>query len=650
MKLGRLVNAATVSLALMFSASANANGVVVLTQDDFVHGTYIIDKPGKYRLGEDISFNPNSVETLNAMCDDGSPLLPPGFSCPFDAWNAGSPFPTQYIPGGVSDFTPGSPLDARYDPAGFGLGFFAAIVIAADGVDLNLAGHTIEQSAEHALLQRFFAVIETAEQPFIPAQGPADFGDEIISAKNVVVRNGVIGRSSHHGVHGNGNENIRFINVDFIDYEVAAIALNGVQGLVVRNSTAINRKDVPVLGTFSSARFIKPYLEHLVNTGSTTTFNGRTATEIRDALRASVNNVHYDLVVDGHMQDGRAQINSSTHPDEYHLFGNPLGVVDGNSYSFLVNQLGVAVNGFPGQSDNPSRNILFQNVTVQDQEAFINEIVTLNQGGGAVNDPVGAVLQVFNRGQDGELITMDSGNNYIGNVIADAQMLVGKAIAAGDFDGSMLDISRNNVTPEVVAWGEGAAFSTIVSSGDDLFCNGDSMFHVNKGVIAYKMDAAVNVLMRNANIDGLVNLGSAGSEECGDYLGGKSHPLATLEGYGGAITRGYSFAGSERVLLTDSQASNLTASAGHAIGVDVLTDSAGIQLRDVEVSGVNAGLAGPANYAGPNEDPDAKAVHVGAEAQRVRARALCAELMVAFDEALVVDDESEMARIHEACN
>ena len=206
--------------------SAAARSVVELSQDDFRYGSYIIDRPGRYRLTENISFNPNSPSTLSAALASGElPAavaarlgLPP--AGPVDAFLARVPAGRRSsFAAGVDEFQPGGLLAPRYDPKGFGLGFFAAIVIAADGVELDLGGYRIEQSAEHALLQRFFAVIELAEQPFIPAQGPADFGDTIRSANNVVIRNGVIGRSAHHGIHGNGNRNVVITDVDFEDYE-----------------------------------------------------------------------------------------------------------------------------------------------------------------------------------------------------------------------------------------------------------------------------------------------------------------------------------------------------------------------------------------------------------------------------------------------
>ena len=356
------------TLLLSTSTFAKQYKATYLHQSDFDNGTYIISKPGVYILAEDISFNPHPPGSLG---EDGVTVL--------DAYTGGRPFPSQY----------GDPEDGKYDPAAFGIGFFAAIVIQANNVILNLNGHTIEQSEEHALLQRFFAVIELSDQPFVPGQGPSDFGDEITCAENVWITNGIIGRSAHHGIHGNANRNIYITNVDFLDFEVAAVALNGVEGLKIIGSTAMNREDVPILGSFSSARFISLYIDWLVATGSTTTLTVQgtalTATQIRDDLRNAINNAYEDIIT-----DGLGFIDETEHPDEYALFHNKYGIIDGNSYGYLVNKFGVAVNGFPYQPESPSKNIMFRDVHILSQRAFINEIIALKQNGKPAIDPVGA--------------------------------------------------------------------------------------------------------------------------------------------------------------------------------------------------------------------------------------------------------------------
>ena len=134
---------------------------------DFETGTLIITTPGVYKLCEDITFNPNAPAPGDLPGEDA-----------FDPIYSG-----------------------EYEENEYGLGFFSAISIATSDVTIHLNDFKIEQSAGHALMQRFFAIIELASSPFLPAVGPAQFvTDSFEPASNVkILGPGVIGRSSHHG-------------------------------------------------------------------------------------------------------------------------------------------------------------------------------------------------------------------------------------------------------------------------------------------------------------------------------------------------------------------------------------------------------------------------------------------------------------------
>ncbi len=606
--------------AVLAAAPVLAGGVVHLRQSDFQNGTYRITEPGVYALAEDISFNPHPPGSL---ADDGVTVL--------DAWNGGLPFPSQY----------GDPDAGLYDPAAYGIGFFAAIAIEADDVVLDLRGHTLEQSAEHALLQRFFAVVELADQPFLPRQGPSDFGGELRAAHRVVIRGGTIGRSSHHGIHGNDNRHVRIHDVDFEGFEVAAVALNGVEDLVISRSRARNRDDVPVIGTFSNARFIAPYVDWLVRSGSSTTLRvlgeELDAIAIRAALREAVNRVHEDVIV-----DGRGFIDATRHPDEHALFHNPHGVVDGNAYGYLVNPRGVAVGGFPNRADEPSRAISFFDVHILRQRAFVNEVVALARDGKAVIDPVGAVFMLRNRDfATGAPLTVSSLDDdvavYTGNPLANAQALVAKAAANGEFP-PFLDTSRVNLGADVIDWIEDQGrLSELAPSSADWLCNGDTMFHVNKGVIGFKLDGAQGALLWRTSARRLENLGGQGSDVCGRYA--ISHPDATLPGYGGAAVRGYSIAGSENVWLVGARARSLASRFGSVTGIDVFTDARNVLLLGSAVRRLRAGPDFTPD-GGPNEAPDAIGVHVGPDARHVFYRGTRVSKLRAYDERVRIRDES----------
>ena len=120
--------------------TVDKDGSTPLSQSDFAEGTYVIDKPGRYYLTENITFNP----------------------FPRSAGGNSQPKPSQ-----LSTYNP----PGKYDARAFGLGFFAAVVIHGNGVDLDLNGFTLEQGEEHALFQRFFALVELSNVPFHYDQG-----------------------------------------------------------------------------------------------------------------------------------------------------------------------------------------------------------------------------------------------------------------------------------------------------------------------------------------------------------------------------------------------------------------------------------------------------------------------------------------------
>ena len=121
--------------AVVMIAAYKNTQTTELRQADFASGTVRLRAAGVYRLMEDIVFEPNPGDDHNPVC----------------------PWQTLYC-------------DAEVARA-YGLGFFAAVTMEGEGIVLDLNGHTMRQSEAHALQQRFFAVVETARQPFIPKWG-----------------------------------------------------------------------------------------------------------------------------------------------------------------------------------------------------------------------------------------------------------------------------------------------------------------------------------------------------------------------------------------------------------------------------------------------------------------------------------------------
>ena len=196
--------------------------ITFISQKNFTQGSYIIKKPGKYIFTENIIFDPPKSPSNNLL---------------------------------------------KTNPA-FLLGFFTAIVIQSENVIIDLNNFKIKQSKKHYLNQRFYSHFELGSSPFVEGKGPHDFTYGFIGVKNIVIENGFLGLSSHHGIHGNRCEDVVIRNLSIYDFEVGGIAINSgvrvnVFDVVVGPSSTI----VPVSGTFSTGKQIIGYLESLEKGG-----------------------------------------------------------------------------------------------------------------------------------------------------------------------------------------------------------------------------------------------------------------------------------------------------------------------------------------------------------------------------------------------
>lgn len=480
---------------------SNVSTVTEIYQKDFENGPYVITKPGKYVIMEDIEFNPlsNSFEQI------------------FDSLDSFPDANHQYI-----------------------LGYFAAIIIYGSNIDLNLGGYTIRQSYLHNLQQRFFACIELADRPFLPGQGPGNFGSPLIGCSNVNIYNGILGYSSHHGIHGNNPNNITINNIVIYDYEVAGITINGGKNINISNvEVRHNYKNVLVNALFSNAIFtikklvIKERQEP--NAYVQTHFGNIGIYQILERLKKSVLDAYTDIM-------NEVEI-GTTNPDSK-IYANPSKLTDGNCYGISLNAPGLLVNEYKDTFESGSENIKLNNITIADIDCNPTEVLTVTS---TSYNQLGRNPQTFpvvNKGPFGDVINYwKCTKNGIFNI--DDNPIILAQILTGVVSNPMLIWIQSGIND----------FNERIKTLSVLN-NLDIMAHVMKGTIGLFISSIDNIVCRTIKINGIHNQSSPG---CDDYLD-SNHP------YIGARTCGILIASSKSVTFEDVTVNDILSKNGEAYG------------------------------------------------------------------------------------
>lgn len=429
------------------------NKVYSLKQRDFKYGTYRITKPGRYILKENITFSPNSK----------------------------------------NNFRP-NPEHKLYSSKAYSLGFFAAITIEVDGVEIDLNGKTLKQGDDMAWMQRFYSNIETSSAPFIPNQGPGDFGSKVVSPKYIYIHNGILGRSSHHAIHGNSNEYVCVEKVRMVDYEFIGLALNGSNHVIIKHCDVRNNfRNVKVLASWSTALFLHQFMEdaehNILNNHleyvSTKTFNN--FKKALDNLTSTIEETKSNLM------KGKKVKNP--------LFHNPSLIGDGNMYGILTHPKGLAVNDFTSsKTKNIAKNWWIEDCKVRNIKGNVDEVITFQDPQGNVQKgPAGDVLKLLDcTNKDG---------TYKSNPISEGiinLMLLKRLIPS-------VHIGTLTIHTDIVLWSQNKlTFQQLQKRGFRYSTTQDSMAHHNKGVLGIRLDGTKGIHISNLKIHNIQNIGRSG--------------------------------------------------------------------------------------------------------------------------------------------
>jgi len=479
--------------------------ITQIVQDDFVKGTYRITQSGTYLVMEDIVLNFNPA--------------PEGHGSP-NNYDDNFWWPTS----DQSDEYPGA-MDAR---DAYFLGFFAGITIEADDVVLDLQGHEIKMAPSFYYQQPYFSIIELESQPFLPQQGPGFFGSDPVFPSNVVIRNGVLGLSSHHAIHGNWNDDITIESLRVRDFQTHGIQLNGFNRLEVRDCDIGPSTKIAYLnGNYAHMRLIMPTLKKVAEDSDTADpntilFMGRdksvTMWDLIDKLVIEMD-MAYEFAVSGKVGSGELW------EEAVEMFVNPSGLSMGAvMYGLFLNYPSAGIFGWH-VNDQLSYNATVENVVIHDLRHRGIEVVGFQSAGrvfcNAFNGPLPA-YDVFGADNVMDLqMALDYDDDkevnavYVGSVISDihiAQYFWGK----DDFD-FWPGIPYLGAHDKLLQWATGTNDSYIKDNRNiiDFACNEDAMFHPSKGLIAVKASGVKGLKMNNVKVQRIQDETPLGSDLCG---------------------------------------------------------------------------------------------------------------------------------------
>ena len=652
------------------------NRVVALTQEDFNQGTLRVLVPCKLILCESIRFNPNRpAPLLNGVDASGRDRQRIDRKRQLDWF----PRPDQdaYVLTRRSSAHPVATTLAGFTPTfAYRLGFFAAITVEhGGGTILDLNGFSLSAHEEFAMQQRFHALIELANQPFVPGQGPAGFGPELRSARLVWIRNGELGRTSHHGIHGNQMRDVLISDVTFRDYEVAAISLNGGHRIVIRDcqleGTSTN---IPILGTYSTGRFLRLVGQQRLRrelVDLDTTLPGAQNEAQRCAIRSLGDILCQALeALDAVLDDAfdAAMYNSAEMPP---LFENRERLADANPYGIALHARGVLVNAFLcngstfGGDDNDlarayeCSDVVLRRVNIARTQGNVRETLALApRDGGAITDASGSLFRFFgvespvlaaDAPPDPQRPEMDPSNGMAQlSALGDAQVALAELEQALCDAGVVSEARRLTKMPaQVIRWARTDGWRILPSPGQPphhwqvqdadgtsvlpltLHANGDSMFHVNKGALGLFVQAVDSLTLDRVVVTVVRNVGLPGSDRAGAYggAGDGGHPSQGKQlGYSGADARGIYVGACSNVDASGLVASGIRSDHGLAHGIEIAGGTERIRVSSAFVGPIRAGAAHrSADLKGgwplvprlPNQPPQAVGLRVDGSSRNV---------------------------------
>jgi len=379
-------------------------------------------------------------------------------------------------------------------------------------------------------------------------QGPGIFGTDPKYAKNVIIKNGVIGLSSHMAIFGIDTNNLHLLNIHVRDFETHGIVLDQFERFTMKNveiGPSVNGQ-LTVNTRYTMARLMLPIFYSVAreypdievpfyNRGS------YTMNEIIDRLLDRMD-LAFEYANNGLMNiDQECDLWKETNE----LFINKGGVSQHNTMYGLV--LRPKKGGYSeyDDDDDDENNINSKIATIED--LYIHDLIVnpkqitkigvsydmwLRNSFNAPIDLSFAVRKVQHTQEwehnpdyfkHGPLPDIKDAI-YYGDVYTDA------LVAVRQLSDSWWSLGRMVFWPKFIQWTQGGKpLSTYLEQDDDgdddddkldikQICGYDRVSGISKGVIGIRIAYSQDIEMSNIEIENLINMADFGNSKC-DYNG-----------------------------------------------------------------------------------------------------------------------------------
>jgi hypothetical protein len=464
-------------------------------------------------------------------------------------------------------------------------GFTAGIIIVGNDIILDLNGFSIQQSLQDYCLQRFFALIQLNDMPFNIGQGPIlELRTKLQTGKNITIKNGTLGLTSHQAILGNNNKNLKLENITVSNFEVTGITLNATENLKFYNSKICSSNtNIPITPYFSGFIFIFKLLATIKSMEN--------KKEVNDLIQNIMDKIksYYQPYIEKIYQVKKLDeiINNFEKND---LFIN----FDKNT---LCNMHGIKITGANPSVHNfhnsvnidnklNSKNIKLRNLTIENLSAKTNEDFLLGYKDKSLHIGSGVILS----------LNFITSNTKITNfVISVIEMIVKLIQKYPDLNKYI----KTNITADILnsikKISIGEKLTNDESKNFFIMRNCDVMGHINKGTIGIRLGSSIDCDLKNISIDNITNNGII-NDNLEIYknkynisnvkvLDSGSDGIKNISGnYAiGLISSGISKSKFNKLFITNIESTN-----SKGIGLFINNESNNVNIKKTEIKNINS--------------------------------------------------------------